>query len=165
MNSTADRHALLKLRAVDEDDLTVLSAQLQDALVPIADMVFLGSEQSFVMVVNRFMWERVVEPDSPGGEPVFLRTNCGVRFCGVRGVRYRGLDRSDRRQMLNLLAIEPADRGILLRFAGGSDVHLDCDTVDCRMQDMDEPWPTRHRPHHASDTAAEAFQPSSPAQN
>ena len=165
MNSAANRHRLLKLRAEDEDDLTVMSSQLQDALVPIADMAFLGEKQLFIMVVNRFMWERVAEPTPQSGEPIFLRTNCGVRFCGVRGVRYRGLDRSDRRQVLNLLAIEAADSGVLLRFAGGGDVRLDCDKVDCRMQDIDEPWPTRHRPAHASDDAAESRQSSHPEQS
>ena len=165
MNSAANRHPLLKLRAEDEDDLRVLSAQLQDALVPIADMAFLNVEQSFVMVVNRFMWERAVEPNAPDSEPTFLRTNCGVRFYGVRGVRYRGLDRTDRRQVLNLLSIEAADGRILLRFAGGGDVRLDCDAVDCRIQDIDEPWPTRHRPQHVSEEIAEPRQPSQPPQS
>ena len=159
MNSAANRQRLLKLRAEDEDDLTIMSAQLQDALVPIADIAFLGEKQLFIMVVNRFMWEREAEPTPQGGEPIFLRTNCGVHFCGVRGVRYRGLDRSDRRQVLNLLAIEAADGGVLLRFAGGGDVRLDCDKVDCRMQDIDEPWPTQHHPTHASDDDAVSLQP------
>jgi hypothetical protein len=153
MTSLANRTPLLKLRAVDEEDLKVVSAQLQDALVPIADMAYLADDQSFVMVVNRFMWEQALaaemEAEAGSGPPTYLRTNCAVSFCGVAGVRYRGLNRRDRQLVLELLAVEPADPGLLLRFAGGADVWLDCERVDCRMQDLDEPWPTRHRPHHA----------------
>jgi hypothetical protein len=148
MTTAANRPGLLSLRAEDDDDLKIVSAQLQDALVPIADMAFLAGEQAFVMVVNRFMWDHALAVEDREGEPVFLRTNCGVRFCGVRAVRYRGFDRGDRRLVLSLLAVEPDEHGVMLRFAGGADIRLDCDRPDCRMKDLDEPWPTRHRPHH-----------------
>ena len=49
----------LKLRAVDAEDLAVLGACLQDALVAVQDMRFLGEEDRFVMVVNRFCWENL----------------------------------------------------------------------------------------------------------
>ena len=51
------RQGRLKLRARDPEDLRVLSACLQDALVPLADIAYLKPEQRFVLVVNRFMWE------------------------------------------------------------------------------------------------------------
>src|SRR5207244_12488326 len=44
----------LKLRAEDEEDLAVVSAILQDALVPIGEMAYLPEEQRFVLVANRF---------------------------------------------------------------------------------------------------------------
>ncbi|MEE8562657.1 MAG: DUF2948 family protein, partial [Alphaproteobacteria bacterium] len=49
----------LKLRAVDAEDFAVLGACLQDALVPVQDMRFLGEENRFVMVANRFCWENL----------------------------------------------------------------------------------------------------------
>ena len=51
-------HVPLKLRAHDAEDLAALAACLQDALVPLADVVYLKAEKRFVMVANRFMWER-----------------------------------------------------------------------------------------------------------
>ena len=42
----------LRLRAADGDDIPVLSACLQDAVVPVADMAYLPSEARFVMVAN-----------------------------------------------------------------------------------------------------------------
>ena len=58
---------LLKLRAHDAEDLAVVSALLQDAIVPAKEMTFLADERRFVMVANRFMWER--QPDSPLAPP------------------------------------------------------------------------------------------------
>lgn len=58
-----------KIRAQDADDLKVVSALLQDALVPVADATFLKPEKRFVMVANRFMWESGAEAaDEPAIE-------------------------------------------------------------------------------------------------
>lgn len=58
----------IKLRAVDGDDLQVVSACLQDALVPLREVAFLKKEARFVMVANRFRWELGGEPAKPDGE-------------------------------------------------------------------------------------------------
>ena len=62
------RQGRLKLRARDPEDLRVLSACLQDALVPLADIAYLKPEQRFVLVVNRFMWESAPEEAELPGE-------------------------------------------------------------------------------------------------
>ena len=85
----------LKLLARDADDLVIVSAQLQDAVVPVTDMTYLAADQLFIMAVNRFMWNAVPaapqDPDRlpPGGGPVFLRCTCGVRIHHVERVRLR----------------------------------------------------------------------------
>ena len=48
----------LKIIARDAEDLTVVSACLQDALVPLTETRYLPQERRFIMVVNRFRWER-----------------------------------------------------------------------------------------------------------
>jgi hypothetical protein len=59
----------LKLRAYDREDFAVVSAVLQDALVPVIDMAWLAEEQRFACVANRFRWERRAPagdlPDQP----------------------------------------------------------------------------------------------------
>ncbi len=47
----------LKLRGEDEDDLAVISAVLQDALVAVGEMAYFPEEARFVLVANRFRWE------------------------------------------------------------------------------------------------------------
>src|ERR1700739_345831 len=76
----------LKLRAEDADDLAVISACLQDALVAVRDLAFVPQDQTFVLVANRFSWERALRPAR--GESGYQRTLCGVTFCAVAGASY-----------------------------------------------------------------------------
>ena len=46
----------LKLAGKDADDLQVISAMIQDALVPLAVVAFLADEQRFVLALNRYRW-------------------------------------------------------------------------------------------------------------
>ncbi len=47
----------LKLIAFDEEDLKVVSAHLQDAVVRVGDMAYLPKERRFAALLNRFDWE------------------------------------------------------------------------------------------------------------
>ena len=49
----------LKLIARTKDDLRVVSAYLQDAIVNISDIANLEKNKIFLMQLNRFMWEDV----------------------------------------------------------------------------------------------------------
>lgn len=154
----------LKLRARDREDLEVVSACLQDALVAPADVAYLRRERRFAMLVNRFRWEARARngdlPDTPPPAPeeagdarfedarLYERVHCAVTFDRVRAVRYRGFRRGARGHVLNLLAIAPAAGGILLQFSGGAAIRLETRGIVCHMEDLGEPWPTRWRPHH-----------------
>ncbi len=158
--------APLKLRAHDAEDLGALAACLQDALVPLADVVYLKSEKRFVMVANRFMWERKAQEGPPPepeptaqsadtrfeeaeARPLYYRVNCAVYFDWVRNVRFRGLDPQEKDQILNLLTVEAGAGAIELVFAGGGTIRLEVRDIRCHLEDLGEPWPTRWRPDHA----------------
>jgi hypothetical protein len=47
----------LKLIALDEADLAVISACLQDAVFKTGDTQFLGKDSVFTLEANRFVWE------------------------------------------------------------------------------------------------------------
>jgi len=101
----------LKLRAVDEADVEVLGACLQDALVPAHDMSFLAEEKRFVLVANRFCWEKLEKSGASGGaeqgeaaeeqpetaeeqpESRYQRVHCGITFEHVTVPRGNLLDR------------------------------------------------------------------------
>lgn len=169
------KHAL-RLRAEDREDLHIVAAVLQDALVAMSDMEYLAQEQCFAVVANRFRWENCDAPDLTGTEepaiaPVaesdkgyedvafgpctsYERINCGIRFDGVRQVRCKGVDRRDRGRILELLTIEAEPGAVVLLFAGGAAVRLEGPSITCHIEDLGEPWPTRWRPRHPiADTA------------
>ncbi|WP_029007374.1 DUF2948 family protein [Azospirillum halopraeferens] len=145
----------IRLRAEDEDDLRVVSACLQDAIVPIGEMGYVPGDKRFVLVVNRFRWETADAPradDGPTAEDDDLfpyeRVHCGVRFDGVERVRTRGIDLRDRRQILELLSLGTEDGDVLLHFAGGGCIRLCGPSWTCLVEDLGEPWPTASRPCH-----------------
>ena len=49
----------LKLVAKTEEDLRVISAHLQDAIVNVTDMASLKKNRIFLVQLNRFMWEDI----------------------------------------------------------------------------------------------------------
>jgi hypothetical protein len=163
--------APLRLRALDADDLQTLAGFLQDALVPLSEIAFLKAEQRFVLVANRFRWEKPAmsvppepstEPetdsgadarfaengDGEGGGPRYERINCGICFDRVRAVRFQGLDVRRKSQILNLLTVQSRPGAITLIFAGGAAIRLDVAAIRCHFEDLGEPWPTRWVPSH-----------------
>ena len=155
----------LKLRARDDEDLKMLSACLQDALVPVSDIAYLKADKRLVLIANRFRWESLGveppprEPKADSGSdvgfvegeeegPLYQRVNCAVTFDGVRHVRFRGLEPQRKDRILSLLAIENGPGAIMLIFSGGGAIRLDVDAIRCHLEDLGEPWPTRWRPRH-----------------
>ena len=95
---------MLKLAATDKEDIVVLSALLQDAVVPANEMIYLAAEHRFAIVVYRFRWEDAGEERVPGA--IYERICCGISFDKVNGVRCQNLSQSRRGEMLDLLALE-----------------------------------------------------------
>lgn len=147
----------LRLQAKDADDLRVIAAMLQDAIVPLADVAYQAAEQRFLFLANRFCWEKADQPPAqpdPGDlaadveDCLYQRTHCAVRFEGVTGVRTFALDRSDRTRLLSLLTIERQPEAVVLQFAGGAAIRLDQARLVCAIEDVGDPWPTPHKPGH-----------------
>jgi len=141
----------LKLRAADAEDLAVLSAFLQDAVIAIRETKYLPAERQFVFVANRFRWEDADRARPAEGTPIYERVHCGVCFEGVRAVRQRGLAQRRRGQVVSLLAIDAGEGTIDLTFSAGIVIRLEVDGILCHLRDIDEPWPTQWRPTHPLD--------------
>lgn len=139
----------LRLAATDAEDIAVLSSLLQDAVMPIGEMAYLQADQRFVFVVNRFRWEDAGDERVEGR--IYERFRCGITFDRVTGVRRRDLDQRQRKQILELLAVEAGDGYVELVFAGGATIRLDVDAILCHAEDFGEPWPTQWRPEHLTD--------------
>lgn len=146
--------APLKLAATDPDDIAVLSALLQDAIIPIAEMAYLPAEDRFALVANRFRWENANDEKVPGR--IYERVKCGVVFDRITGVRRRAFDPKRRSQVFELLAIETGDGYVDLLFAGGAEIRVEMEEILCHADDFGDPWPTQWRPEHQTDDETSA---------
>jgi len=138
----------LKLRAADADDLAVVSAFLQDALIAIRETRYLPAEGRFVFVANRFRWEDAARPRAAEGTAIYERVHCGVCFEQVKAVRQQGLVQTRKGQIVSLLAVKAEEGSVNLTFSAGIVIRLEVDDILCHLQDIDEPWPTQWRPAH-----------------
>lgn len=141
----------LKLRALDAEDLAILSAHLQDAVAKIGDLVYRPAERRFLGVVNRFAWEGET---TKGG--VHERRRAAFHFDRVANVKAQGLDRSKPDAIVSLLAIrfEPAGAGepggvIDLVFSGAATVRLTVECVEAQVADLGAAWQASAKPDHA----------------
>lgn len=139
----------LRLRAVDQADLAVIAAMLQDALLPMMDVAFQPGENRFVAVANRFRWENQAEPE---------RVLCAVRLDHARAVRAKGVDRTDRSKILNLLSIvlreAPDGPRVGFIFAGGAEIEVAVDALAMSIEDQGEPWPALSTPRHDEEASS-----------
>jgi hypothetical protein len=144
-----DDTGVLKLRAEDAEDLAVISACLQDALVPVRDFAYVTEDRTFLFVANRFRWEGGVR--SAPGEAGFERILCGITFSEVTAVSYSGFRRSADGRILSLLAIRAENGAVTLEFSGNAAIRLEVARILCHAKDIGEPWPTPWRPLHDLD--------------
>ena len=138
----------LKLRASDKEDLSVISAVLQDAVIARDEMTFLKEESRFAFVANRFCWEDENRDIPLEGNLIYERVNCGICFDTVTAVRQNGLNQTRKAQIISLLSIVATEGFIDLAFSAGITVRLQVEKILCHLQDLNEPWPTQRRPRH-----------------
>jgi hypothetical protein len=138
------------LLAKDADDLEVIAAVLQDALINLSEVQFNAAEGQFLLVANRFRWETIeaASPDSQTAGAPYERVHSGLCFDRVKAVRLLGIDRRNRSGFLEILTITASPEGIEFVFAGGGRIRLEVEAIQCRIHDLDEPWPTTRRPVH-----------------
>lgn len=136
----------LKLRAEDAEDVQVISAVLQDAIVPVCDMVFQPESNSFVMVAQRLCRET----DARAPDPCKAERVCSaLTIKGVADVKLRGIDRENPEQMLDLLALLLDDeKSLTLVFAGDARIRLSLTSWKAALEDFGEPWPALCSPCH-----------------
>ena len=139
----------LKLVALDPQDLSIVSAHVQDAVMKVGDLEFLPRNKRFVMSMNRFAWEAVSGRLRKKGE----RRQSVLHFDRVLGVKIAGIDRNKPAEVLSLLAVhfDPADAPagtVELNFSGGATIRLDVECVEARLADLGGAWEASSLPTH-----------------
>ena len=150
----------LKLYAMDSEDLQVISACCQDAILHVSELEYYAGESRFVLSMNRFAWETA---DPSGRE--FERRKSVLHFNRVRSVKVQGIDRKQKDTVLSLLSVsfEPAEEpeGIIeLVFAGDGAIRLEVECIEAQLTDSGAAWGTESRPAHDADTSTGEASPS-----
>ncbi len=139
----------LRLAALDEQDLEIISAHVQDAVLKVGTMQWLPAQKRFVMEMRRFVWEKKPKLFSRHYE----RRLAALSFDRVMAAKVSGfsLDKAD--DVLSLLALRfvptqaPAGH-VDLVFSAGAAVRLDVECIEARLADLGPAWQTDARPQH-----------------
>lgn len=139
----------LKLVALDEEDLKVVSAHVQDAVMKVGDLAYDARRRLFVAKLNRFVWERRRGWFSSSYE----RRRAVLDFGRVMAVSSTGIDKDRPEDVLSLLALEfePGDAPegtVAMLFSGGATIRLEVECLEVRLADVGAAWETRSVPRH-----------------
>ena len=139
----------LKLIALDEEDLAVLSSLLQDAVLRVADMTYLPKQKRFAAVLNRFEWEKVARE---GGKD-FRRRRTALRFDRVFNAKLKNVKPRAGDRVLSLLTIaftpkEPPGGTLTLTFSGDASIQLEVECIEAELRDLGPAWRARAKPVH-----------------
>jgi hypothetical protein len=137
----------LNLLAEDEEDLKIVSAYLQDAIVRVGEIAYLPKSRRFALLANRYCWE--CDDAAKAGS----RKLAGVHFDGVIGAKSTRIRQSNPDAVLQLLAVQYApasgEGGVVdLCFAGGGRIRLEVEIIDASLRDLAGPWQAQARPAH-----------------
>jgi hypothetical protein len=135
---------LVKLTALDAEDLEVISAHMQDAVIRSENIKYLKGAQKFALIANRFAWEEAGARE---------RRRSGLHFDRIRSVKSRRVTLGEDDLILSLLAVrfEPGEAPsgtIVLEFSGGGVIHLEAEVIEARLEDLGPAWDTPNVPSH-----------------
>jgi hypothetical protein len=133
----------LRLLAQDEEDLAVISAAVQDAVMKVGDIIYEPAAHRLTIALNRYRWE------AGGGE----RVRSGLQLGNVMSVQARKIRRGAKDAVLELLALtftpsEAPAGDVTLSFAGGGDLKASVECIEAVLADVSNPWPTPRTPAH-----------------
>ncbi len=139
---------MLKLAALDAEDLAVISAHMQDAVLKVGDMVFDPARRQFALAANRYAWDEAQQRQ---------RRRTGVHFDRVLKARSVNIPRAGRDVILSLLSIVFEEAGapsgdIVLNFSGGGTIRLTVECVEAQLKDLGPAWATASIPSHPDAT-------------
>ncbi|MGI1664223.1 DUF2948 family protein [Palleronia sp. KMU-117] len=143
----------LRLRALDSEDLKVISSLVQDAVFPSSEMTWDRRHRRFAILLNRFRWE-----DTTGAEArrrPYERVQSVLAVEDVQRVGSQGVERGDADTILSLLAIdfEAGEDGtgrVVLTLAGDGAVGIEVEALEVVLRDVTRPYvaPSGKAPRH-----------------
>ncbi|MAQ37020.1 MULTISPECIES: DUF2948 family protein [Thioclava] len=143
----------IALRAETKDDLPVIAALVQDAVLPITEIAWEAKSRRLALLINRFRWEDKAQAEAE--KRPYERVRSLLVISDVTHVSSMGIDRSDRDVVLSILDItfEETEDGagrVTLTLAGDGALAADVECLDVDLRDVERPYraPSGKVPHH-----------------
>lgn len=143
----------LRLKALDTDDLGVISALVQDAVFPMSEMKWAKKDRRFALLLNRFRWEDA--PKAAARARDFERVQSVLVIEDVVKVQSLGIPRGENDVVMSLLSMsfEPATDGmgrIVLTLAGDGVIAVEVEALEVVLRDVTRPYraPSGKSPGH-----------------
>lgn len=143
----------LSLKAETPEDLAILSALVQDAILPISEMRWDRKGRTLALFLNRFRWEDRAKAEAENRP--FERARALLVIADVTTVASQGLPRDDKDTILSVLTLawEPGAEGagrVILTLAGDGAIAATVECMDVTLRDVTRPYraPSGHAPHH-----------------
>lgn len=143
----------LAVRAETPDDLAILSAIVQDAVLPVGEIRFDRKRHEMALLINRFRWEDRAEAEAR--KRPYERVRSVLRIGGALGVASQGIARDETGTVLSILSIgwqagaDGAGR-LTLTFSGGAALAVTVECLDASLRDVTRPYaaPSGKAPRH-----------------
>lgn len=138
---------LLKLAALDAEDLEILSAHLQDAVLKVGDIDWRPAEKRLTLPLNRFAWEGTARGEAPE------RRRSVLHLARVMAVKSCQLPLARKDEVLALLSLRftPGDTpsgDIDFIFAGGATLRATVECIETSLADLGAAWSAKAVPAH-----------------
>lgn len=145
----------LRLSAIAPDDVGVMSALVQDAVLPASEMTWDRGARRFALLINRMRWEDLPRGAKSGaGSDGVSRVQSVLTFDNVSGVQTQGFDRRDPDQILSILSLgmdaDAATDRVVVTLAGDGAIAVTMTALDLSLRDVTRPYAavSGKVPHH-----------------
>ena len=133
----------LKLKAFDEDGLTIISSLYQDSIFKKNEYDYDEKSKRFAILMSRFCHEAIDKQ----------RIRTAVHFDYVENLKTKNINKDDKDETLVLLAIKfdqikKPSGSIILEFSGNKAINLSVENIEVFLTDIGEPWLTAKKPNH-----------------
>jgi len=141
----------LRLKVQDVEDLAVVSALMQDAVLPMKETSWQPDAKRFGMLVNRFRWEDKDQAET--GKRAYERVQSMLVIDCVQNVSSMGIDHTKKDQIISILAVNYEAGKVVFTLAGDGALALDVECLDITVKDVTKPYVaiSKTAPKHAPD--------------
>lgn len=144
---------MLKMMAMDEEDLAILAAHCQDAVFKASDLHYSANDRRLIITMNRFAWEAPGRRAGLFGRKSHERRQAALHVDRVNNVATKNI-RPDHDDVLSILTLSFEADGsgvagtLLITLAAGGAVRVKIDALELRLSDLGGAWETKNRPRH-----------------